>query len=352
MFISQDDYIRAAIGGAIIAIATSLHLLLKGRITGISGIYYGLIAKDDFTWKFEFLLGYLLASSVFFTFFYNGAYLDSTTSFLADLSIWGFLIGGFLVGFGTKLGNGCTSGHGICGLPRFSKRSIVATVVFSATAIVTATLKSNFTIQFLETPQMVKVSSQMNDQRLHYIVLGLIVLVTLIYAIRLILKNNALDLLFFAISFGVGLLFASGLIIAGMAKRTKVRDFLVLNSKTWDPSLAIVLLVAVGLNIIFFNLILKKNRPLYGVSFGLPSRKDIDFPLVFGAIIFGLGWGLTDLCPGPAIINLFVHLPHMFFFCLTMTIGQFLAAWMLKKFFGQSAMALVEESGFLGKVLA
>ena len=103
------------------------------------------------------------------------------------------------------------------------------------------------------------------------------------------------------VAFVVGAIFASGLIISGMAKREKVLGFLTF-SENWDPSLAIVFASAVIPNFISFHYILKQNKPVLQSKFEIPTKKEIDIQLVSGAALFGLGWGLGGICPGPAYV--------------------------------------------------
>jgi uncharacterized membrane protein YedE/YeeE len=118
--------INALIGGAIIGIAVSLMLVFNGRVTGISGIVSGLLKphRDDAFWRVAFLLGLLSGGLVLKVLRPDMFVLSSyVTSF-------DYAIAGLLVGFGTLLGNGCTSGHGVCGISRLSMRSILATIIF------------------------------------------------------------------------------------------------------------------------------------------------------------------------------------------------------------------------------
>ncbi len=118
------------IGGALIGLSAVALMLLNGRIAGISGITAGLLsfsdAAPDRGWRLAFVIG-LIAAPVLLTLGGAGA---PEISFVAPLPA--MLLAGFLVGFGTVLGNGCTSGHGICGIARLSPRSIVATMAFMA----------------------------------------------------------------------------------------------------------------------------------------------------------------------------------------------------------------------------
>lgn len=100
-----------------------------------------------------------------------------------------------------------------------------------------------------------------------------------------------------------GLVFAAGLAVSGMTQPQKVVGFLDV-AGAWDPSLAFVMIGAIGLNIVLFRFILKRTGPVFGSVFQLPNRKDIDPRLVAGAALFGVGWGLGGYCPGPGLVSL------------------------------------------------
>ncbi len=123
----------AALGGALIGLSALILFLLDGRIAGISGIFGGLLGfpRGDSAWRAAFLAGLIIAPVLYAAI---GGHLPPLT---VTSSLPLLLAGGFLVGFGTRLGNGCTSGHGVCGMARLSPRSIVATLTFMATAAIT-----------------------------------------------------------------------------------------------------------------------------------------------------------------------------------------------------------------------
>lgn len=128
--------ISGLIGGLLIGLATTLMLLLNGRIAGISGIVGGLLIRkgSEVGWRAMFVAGLLLGAFVYML--ATGGALPVRIE--ASLPI--VVVAGLLVGFGTRLGSGCTSGHGVSGLARFSQRSIVATSVFTGAGIVTVYL--------------------------------------------------------------------------------------------------------------------------------------------------------------------------------------------------------------------
>lgn len=121
------------LGGALIGLAAVLLLVANGRIAGVSGIAAGLFARitPDTLWRAAFIGGLPLGALLYWLI--RGAPPDLTI----DASLPVALAAGLLVGFGTRLGSGCTSGHGVCGIARFSKRSVVATIVFMAAGIAT-----------------------------------------------------------------------------------------------------------------------------------------------------------------------------------------------------------------------
>ena len=125
MLLTPETILPPTIGGALIGGAAVLLLFAHGRIAGISGIVGGMMtaSKGDRSWRGAFLLG-LLAGGVVLLMAYPEAIAESPRSL--GLTI----IGGLLVGFGTRLGSGCTSGHGVCGISRLSLRGIVATVFY------------------------------------------------------------------------------------------------------------------------------------------------------------------------------------------------------------------------------
>ncbi len=131
-----DGLVPAAIGGTLIGLAAGGVVILNGRVPGISGVLYGLIkpASGEVSWRAAFLAG-LAAGGMILSFVYPQAVAGV---FVANLPV--MIVAGLLVGFGTRLGGGCTSGHGVCGMSRFSARSTVAVMVFMAVGMLTVFL--------------------------------------------------------------------------------------------------------------------------------------------------------------------------------------------------------------------
>ncbi len=125
--------VNGFLGGTLIGLAATLLLLANGRIAGVSGVIGGLVSPRhrDVAWRIAFVLGLWLAALLYWAVRGELFPVEIRASWLT------LLAAGLLVGFGTRMGGGCTSGHGVCGSARLSKRSIVATLVFMGSAALT-----------------------------------------------------------------------------------------------------------------------------------------------------------------------------------------------------------------------
>ena len=123
-----------------------------------------------------------------------------------------------------------------------------------------------------------------------------------------------------------GLVFGLGLVISGMADPAKVQNFLDV-AGAWDPSLAFVMGGAIAVALPGYWLVRHRSSPLLGGSFAAPPPSIIDWRLIGGAAIFGVGWGLAGFCPGPAVASLALGAPGTLAFVSAMVIGVALAAW-------------------------
>jgi uncharacterized membrane protein YedE/YeeE len=121
-----------------------------------------------------------------------------------------------------------------------------------------------------------------------------------------------------------GFLFGLGLAVSEMIDPARVIGFLDV-AGSWDPTLLFVMAGALAMTLSGFRLILRRSAPLLAPSFSMPAKKNIDCPLIIGAAIFGSGWGLAGLCPGPAIAALSSLSPSVVLFVASMIAGQWLA---------------------------
>lgn len=127
----MHDFLWAFLGGALLGISVVGYLYINGKIAGISGMIGQIIHPEGLLQKpaFWFLLGIVVIPFIY------GLFIQP--EIVLNASIWELIIAGLLVGFGTRLGSGCTSGHGICGISRLSKRSLIATGIFMLTGAIT-----------------------------------------------------------------------------------------------------------------------------------------------------------------------------------------------------------------------
>lgn len=131
-----EQFIAPVVGGLIIGVAASAMLVLKGRVAGISGVLGGVLRGDKEPWRFAFLIGLLAGGFVL------SLLAPAVFAAPAGVSLTFVVVAGLLVGVGTQMGGGCTSGHGVCGIGRLSPRSIVATLTFMAAGAVVASIVS------------------------------------------------------------------------------------------------------------------------------------------------------------------------------------------------------------------
>lgn len=121
-------------------------------------------------------------------------------------------------------------------------------------------------------------------------------------------------------SFVCGLMFGAGLVISGMTQPAKVLGFLDVFG-VWDPTLAFVMAAALLVSFLGFRAARQRDKPVLAAQRLWPSRTDIDRTVLIGSALFGVGWGLVGLCPGPALVNLATLMPEVIVFVLAMAAG-------------------------------
>lgn len=136
------------------------------------------------------------------------------------------------------------------------------------------------------------------------------------------------------IQFLIGLVFGLGLVIAGMSDPQKVLNFLdlaAIPAGGWDGSLAFVMAGAILVTFLGFRVVLSRKAPLFGDSFHLPTQKGIDARILVGPAIFGIGWGLAGICPGPAFTTLGVGSAKGALFVIAMLVGMVGTRWIITR---------------------
>lgn len=120
-----------------------------------------------------------------------------------------------------------------------------------------------------------------------------------------------------------GLIFGIGLIISGMTNPKKVMDFLDITGQ-WDPSLAFVMIGAIAVTSIAFVIAKQRSKPICSTEFQIPSNRTIDKRLVGGSLVFGIGWGIAGICPGPAFVLVGTGSTEGVLFLISLLIGMFI----------------------------
>ena len=240
-------------GGVLIGASSTLMLYFTGKVTGISGIVEKIMIsdqKDDNSWVLSYLLG-LISSGVLLARVYPEAFGNSSQVLI--LSPAGYVIAGFLTGFGTRMGSGCTSGHGICGLPRRSLRSLAAVMTFMITGAISSHLIVNTSVGKLLTAEASANISSVESVILYATpTIAITAFVATLYNRNFIFHNILFGyqeavvlaakpenrVMTHVISFSSAMLFGLGLGISGMCNTAKVTDFLnFTGARGWDPTL-------------------------------------------------------------------------------------------------------------------
>lgn len=373
----MHSFVYGILGGLLIGISAAILLVFSGDMLGACGIVSSIslapkaaMQKAEQQWKLVLLASFCLTSNLFFA----SEYQDEGDA-LARLSPWAFFLGGLLVGFGTKLGNGCTSGHGICGLARFSTRSLASVCTFMCVGIVTAYLTQASTTPFPKDIFAFLRNDEATELTMWPKTASVVVMFMALAALMapsfhdLSLSNSRKKLAPAAIS---GALFAVGLYVSRMVFPKYVFGFLNLGllargGDNWDPTLMFVMGGGVLVSVVSYqfidgySLVLPRDKTLSkpillsdGAKFNIPSNHTIDKELILGAILFGLGWGITGLCPGPAIFLASIGVAWILVcYWPAFLIGTFVAS-LLQQRLGFSAAAAREcgSSGHCSMALA
>jgi uncharacterized membrane protein YedE/YeeE len=309
----QFTPVDALAGGAILGVAAIAKLTLTGRVLGVSSAVEGCVGAKTTTTTttpagdVAFVAG-LLAAGCAAAFGLMGGVAPSPEPMVP---IARAAAAGFLVGLGAAMGNGCTSGHGICGNARLSPRSMANTCVFMFTGFLAATLfDTNAALGVVS-----NVSAIANPAYPAFAAArGWIAFAGVAVAAFAALASAATakggvrggGTTIGVIADGaVGYVFGAGLLVSGMTRPTKVSGFLSATAASFDPSLMLVMCGALALCVPGFYLVRKlRDSPACAEGFDVPSGKTIDAKLMTGGALFGAGWGLGGVCPGPAIVAL------------------------------------------------
>ncbi|KAF8969819.1 hypothetical protein BDZ97DRAFT_1914947 [Flammula alnicola] len=297
--------IQSLIGGFCIPLAAHELLLLNGNTFGISGFIHGAVkgSLEGLAGAAGLVLGGILVAN------FEGAGPANL-----QLTLPQVILSGFLVGLGTKLANGCTSGHMICGISRFSIRSIVATATFFTSGVLTTQILHR------NLPPVASVDWSLSADAVKLLMLQAIPLSlsALLYALDFNgnKEKSTSDIdgkapnpphpVLRAITYlATGFQFALALRLSNLSEASRVLSFLLLPfHRGFDPSLALVAGGALSLGIPLYQFAHGNQRPRLGGKWSIPKGGKIDAKLLIGSVIFGVGWGLAGICPGPGLVNL------------------------------------------------
>ena len=305
------------IGGLMIGLGAITLLLTTGYVSGMNSMLDTIfIDTEDFQYRWK-----TLWLSVFLVI---GILLSKKFKRVESLPLNAFtFLGFFILAFGVRMAQGCTSGHGINGLARLSKRSFIAVILFFSFAVITATNFKTLNIHKTET---------LNKN----IYLPLFaVLCWIYYAFKKTIpkdenkKINLSNIIAIVISAG---LFSGGLYYSGMYEFSVVKNFLNLKNPNWNYGLLVVFMTAVGVSFIGYRVIGIMKKPFTETceqtyikdedcKFMLPKRNTITKKLIIGSILFGIGWGITGMCPSTFPIRLGIGDPSAYIALLALFIG-------------------------------
>ncbi|CAK9001793.1 unnamed protein product [Durusdinium trenchii] len=296
--------VESGIGGALIGLSAFVAYQADGKIIGISGIlgpFLRSVVKCELgneLWKLWFLVG--LFAGGFVNFLFNQPFAFPGAE---PYSISRYAVAGLVLGLGTRFQRGCTSGHGICGLPRFSMRSLLAVPTFMLFAGLVVYMTRH--VMKLDQPKMPGIASLEWPPRLQFpacAVAAAVVLTVLSFSPLPSSVHGVISPL------ASGTIFGLGLGVAGMTNQEKVLNFLDV-AGFWDPSLMFVM--GCGMMVSFPAFYLAESddaKPKCAEKFEKPGKTGDYGTLVVGAVLFGIGWGLVGICPGPGLAGVVPNL--------------------------------------------
>jgi len=220
------------------------------------------------------------------------------------------LLSGFLVGLGSKLSSGCTSGHMIAGVSRLSRRSVVATATFFTTGVIATRLSHHDLLPTINTDWTLG----RHGKTLLALQAIPLAISTLLYFFPTFSQSSSSGgspvaskpespLRLIAI-YSAGFEFALSLRLSNLSDPTRVLAFLLLPvHRSFDPSLAFLAAGAIPLSIVLYHFYRGPEKPRLGGPWAVPKDSEIDSKLIIGAALFGVGWGMTGICPGPGLVN-------------------------------------------------
>lgn len=325
--------IESSLGALLIQAATSSYMHLEGKAIGFSSILYNSVFRPSIH-SLSIMTGLFLSSAFIRKFL--PSFAPEVVQLSSGLFPTRYLVAGLLVGLGTSAGCGCTSGHMLIGLSRLRWRSFIATCTFFLSAVITTAITVHHaTITPSGLPNYkydASFSNFMNNKipLLTLVILGQVWSYVILPKLGLWLKSRksrAGDNVVRAIAgLSSGFLFGTGLFVAGMTDPAKIVGFLSFwRPSSFDPSLALIPLFCIIPNIFLWRKWLPQtkaeavasvakdtgtsvNKPLFEPEYDLNFSSQTSPSFLLGNVIFGVGWALVGVCPGPGILTMFTEL--------------------------------------------
>ena len=289
------------VGGLLIGTVAGCRMLLKGKVTGISGILSRAVdwtvnpGLDQKFLSIIFVFG-LIAGGGIASIYIPDAFEDWTTLPLGRLAP-----AGLILGIGVRMGAGCTSGHGICGISSYRLRSLCATSTFMLTGFITA-MSAN-TSSYL--PPFQNTLPYGPSLAIAFVGIASCILMTMI-GMRfrdVFLDNETYGDRFHTVSdFIFGINFALAMAVSNMTKLSATISFLDL--RYWNPALAFVMIAGILITSIVYLFSFRRGSPVLSTKFDISTLASVDVKLILGAALFGVGWGLAGACPAPMLTNM------------------------------------------------
>ncbi|GMM35210.1 hypothetical protein DASC09_025350 [Saccharomycopsis crataegensis] len=333
--------VESAIGALLIQCATTSYIWHSGKVIGFSSLINGIF--DPNVENVSIVSGIIMASLFVaykipdFSPIYQPVASVDLLEHQVDTSFPLYVVvSGLLVGAGTKFGCGCTSGHFLAGVSRLRLRSIIATAVFVIVGIVTVKIAGNGAVCYTETSngEIVPTNCYVYDENFSIFQNNKMALLSVVFggictsyilipilAKVLVTNGGAANqktssvtnswFLKYLTGVNAGFLFGLGLFISGMVNPTKTIGFLsILTPSRFDPSLMLIAIFAILPNIVIWKKSipqtkseLQVKKPLLTENYSLNFSNTVDLKFLFGNVLFGVGWGLYGVCPGPGLIG-------------------------------------------------
>lgn len=322
----KSDIIQAVVGGIIVSVAMTIHFHMFGKTSSIGDNIKTIFKLDKsagFFWKFCYLFGIITLPFIIWMTkgptFYIGkqrfTMFDPNEYSIDALNIFGWVLAGLLIGFGSQLGYGDTVSHAQIGVPLGQPKSILFTVLFLVIGAIFSSLRASHPFLGKGTEFGYTYSNVWR-----WISLGIFCLLAITF-LGIIVSNirnsyykNALA------TYGIGLIFGLGISMSSLTRISKIRGTLNIG-KHWDPTALVAWLVIIVLNTITFNLSRRRGGPLTAEKLPVVDKTKLDGRTVVGAALFGLGLGLGGLDPLSGFLNFFTT-THALFWLIGLVGGQ------------------------------